>query len=66
MTETLIDTATQRVALVAYYDRRRAQAQLRATHAQIEADAMDVMGRTVRILTDAAVTDEHQRMLGQR
>ena len=65
MTQTLTDTITieHRAALVAYYERRRAQAQLRATHAQTEADEMAVLGSTVRILGDAAVADEYQRLV---
>ena len=67
MTETLTDTITtgRRAALVAYYELRRTQAQVRAAHAQIEAEQMDVMGRTVRMLSDAAVLDEYQRILGR-
>ena len=65
MTEIPTDTiaVTRRAALVEYYERRRAQAQRCATHAQTEADEMAVMGNTVRILGDAAVTDEYQRLV---
>ena len=65
MTDTLTDTITieYRAALVAYYERRRVQAQRIAADAQTEADAMAVMGNTVRILGDAAVTDEYQRLV---
>ena len=65
MTETLTDTiiTEQRAALVAYYERRRAQAQRIAIHAQTEADEMAVLGNTVRILGDAAVADEYQRLV---
>jgi hypothetical protein len=63
MTETPTETIAERAALVAYYDARHVQAQQRAANAQIEADAMDVLGRTVRVLTDAQVLDEHQRLV---
>jgi hypothetical protein len=49
---------TMRVAIVAYYDAKRASY-------QIDADDMAVMGRTVRVLTDAEVIDEYQRILGR-
>jgi hypothetical protein len=63
MTETPTETIVERAALVAYYDVRHVQAQQRAANAQIEADAMAVLGRTVRVLTDAQVLDEHQRLV---
>ena len=64
MTETPTDTTAilarpMRVALVAYYDAKRALAQSKADDAAL-------MARTVRVLTDAEVIDEYQRMLGRR
>jgi|GEM_PF-6146041 len=64
MTETPTDVTAvlarpMRVALAAYYEAKRALA-------QTQADEMAVMGRTVRVLTDAAVLDEYERMLGRR
>ena len=64
MTETPTDvTATLarplRVALVAYYETKHALAQMKA-------DDHALMARTVRVLTDAEVIDEYQRMLGRR
>ena len=48
-----------RVALAAYYDAKCALAQSKADDAAL-------MARTVRVLTDAEVIDEYQRMLGRR
>lgn len=63
MTEIPTDVTTtlarpMRVALAAYYDAKRALA-------QVEADDHALMSRTVRVLTDAEVLDEYQRMLGR-
>ena len=63
MTETPTDTTAQRAELVAYYEGRRAQAEIHAAYAHVEADEMGVMGRTVRVLSDAAVDDEYRRMI---
>jgi hypothetical protein len=64
MTETPTDVTAilarpMRVALAAYYDAKRALAQTKADDAAL-------MGRTVRMLTDAEVIDEYERMLGRR
>ena len=65
MTETPTDTTAilarhMRVALVAYYDAEHALAQMKA-------DDHALMARTVRVLTDAEVIDEYQRIaLGRR
>ena len=64
MTETPTDVTAilarpMRVALAAYYDAKRALA-------QVEADDHALMGRTVRVLTDAEVLDAYERMLGRR
>ena len=59
MTETPTDTTFERAALVAHYDAKRALA-------QVEADDHALMGRTVRVLTDAEVLDAYERMLGRR
>ena len=56
MTETPTETMAERAALVAYYDARRASY-------QTDVDAMAVLGSTVRVLTDAQVLDEHQRLV---
>jgi len=56
---TAILARPMRVALVAYYDAKRALAQTKA-------DDHALMGRTVRVLTDAEVLDEYERMLGRR
>lgn len=66
LTDTPTDTTAQRAELVAYYEGRRAQAERHATHAHVEADEMGVMGRTVRVLSDAAVADEYQRLVVRR
>ena len=58
MTDTPTGTTAQRAALVAYYERKRASAQQ-------EADVMAVLGSTVRVLGDAAVDDEYQRVIGR-
>jgi hypothetical protein len=55
---TAILASSMRVALVAYYDAKRALA-------QTQADDHALMGRTVRVLTDTDVLDEYQR-LGRR
>jgi hypothetical protein len=57
VTATLADT--MRVALAAYYDAKRALA-------QTQADDHALMGRTVRVLTDAEVIDEYYRMLARQ
>lgn len=59
MTDTPTDTTFERAALVAHYDAKRALA-------QVEADDHALMGRTVRVLTDAEVLDAYERMLGRR
>ena len=56
MTDILTATA-QRAALVAYYEIERAIA-------QTQADEMHVMGRTVRLLSDAQVADEYHSLVG--
>ena len=56
---TAILARPMRVALAAYYDAKRALAQTKADDAAL-------MGRTVRVLTDAEVLDEYQRMLGRQ
>ena len=56
MTDILTATA-QRAALVAHYEIERAIYQL-------QADKMDAMGRTVRILSDAHVDDEYHDLVG--
>lgn len=66
MTDTPTDTTAQRAELVVYYEGRRAQAERHAAHAHVEADEMGVMGRTVRVLSDAAVADEYQRLVVRR
>jgi len=59
VTTPLADTMrVVRVALAAYYDAKRALA-------QVKADDHALMGRTVRVLTDAEVVDEYQRLLGR-
>jgi hypothetical protein len=55
---TAILARPMRVALAAYYDAARALA-------QTQADDHALMGRTVRVLTDAEVIDEYERMLGR-
>jgi len=64
MTETPTDVTASlarpmRVALAAYYEAKRALAQTKA-------DEMAVVGRTVRLLTDAEVLDAYEQMLGRR
>ena len=64
MTETPTDVTAifarpMRVALAAYYDAKRALT-------QVEADDHALMGRTVRVMTDAEVLDAYERMLGRR
>lgn len=56
MTDTLTDTTAQRAALVAHYEIERAIYQL-------QADKMDAMGRTVRLLSDAQVADEYHDLV---
>ena len=64
MTETQTDITDSlvrpvRVALAAYYDAKRALAQTKA-------DDHALMARTVRVLTDAEVIDEYQRIVSRR